>query len=141
MRDSGSSYEISLDPARVDRDVLWDFLATAYWGRWRTRADVEGQLESAWRVVSVHERATGAMVGFARAISDGASIAYLADVFVLPEHRGRGLGDRIVAAMVDDEAGRVMRWMLHTKDAHGLYHRFGFAEPSQDYLERTSRRP
>ncbi len=141
MTDFGASYEISLDPARVDREVLWGFLATAYWGRWRTRADVEGQLESAWRVVSAHERATGAMVGFARAVSDGASVAYLADVFVLPAHRGRGLGGRIVTAMVDDEAGQVMRWMLHTKDAHGLYRRFGFAEPTQDYLERASRRP
>ena len=104
MRDSGSSYEISLDPARVDREVLWGFLATAYWGRWRTRADVEGQLESAWRVVSAHERATGAMVGFARAVSDGASVASVSythlDVYkrqVRASEGDRGFRGRVAA--------------------------------------------
>ena len=65
-------YELDDSPARVDRDAAWQFLsAHAYWGRARTRADFEAQLASAWRVVGVYLAATGRMVGFARAVSDG----------------------------------------------------------------------
>ncbi len=60
----------------MDRDTLWAFLSTeAYWGRWRTRSVVEQQLESAWRVVGVYQSGSGAMIGFARAVSDGAGFA------------------------------------------------------------------
>ena len=130
-------YVVTTDPATVDREVVWTFLHTqAYWGRWRDRATVESQIDQAWRVAAVVEAASGATVGFARAISDGLSVAYLADVFVLAEHRGRGLGRRLVAAMVDDEVGARLRWMLHTVDGHGLYRGFGFREPDGRYLER-----
>jgi GNAT superfamily N-acetyltransferase len=67
--------------------------------------------------------------------------AYLADVYVETEHRGRGLGSAIVRWMVDEGPGRDFRWMLHTADAHGLYSRHGFAAPNDTYLERPSRRP
>ena len=71
----------------------------------------------------------GLQVGFARAVSDRATFAWLADVFVLPEHRGGGLGKRLVAAVLDHHELRPMRrWMLATADAHGLYRRFGFEE-------------
>ena len=77
------------------------------------------------------------MVGFARAISDGGS-AYLADVYVLPAHRGRGLGKAIVAMMVEEGPGAGFRWMLHTSDAYGLYRQFGFAPPPDNYMERPA---
>ena len=70
------------------------------------------------------------MVGFARAVSDGVALGYLADVFVLPAHRSRGLGTRIVAALIDDGPGAEFRWLLHTADAQQLYARFGFAPPN-----------
>jgi len=86
-------YAFSDDPTRVDRDVVWSFLSTqAYRGRWRTREDVARQVRGAWRVVGVYREADGAMVGFARAVSDGVALDYLADVFVLPAHRGRRPG-------------------------------------------------
>ncbi len=130
-------YEIDDDGGRVDLDVVWGYLSTqAYWGRWRQRADVEAQVALAWRVVGAYRAADGAMAGFARAFSDGVANAYLADVFVLPEHRGHGLGVAIVEAMVARGPGARMRWMLHTADAHGLYARFGFAPPDETYLER-----
>lgn len=133
-------YELDDDPLRIDADAAWSFLSTdAYWGRWRTRDDVVRQVASAWRVVGCYDP-SGRMVGFARAWSDGVASAYLADVFVLPEHRGAGLGAAIVRAMVDDGPGRDFRWMLHTADAHGLYRRLGFADPDGTYLERPSRR-
>jgi GNAT superfamily N-acetyltransferase len=127
---------------RVDRDALWRFLSTeAYWGRWRDRAVVEEQVARAWRVVGCYERATGAMVGFARAASDGYSFAYLADVYVEAAYRGRGLGAALVAAMIDEGPGAAFTWVLHTTDAHGLYEKFGFAAPGPRVLERPSRFP
>ncbi len=134
------AYELDDDPERVDASAAADFLTTqAYWGRSRSRELIERQTTSAWRVVGAYDQA-GAMVGFARAFSDGAS-AYLADVYVLPEHRGAGLGTAIVQMMIDDGPGRKFRWMLHTRDAHGLYRRFGFAPPDDRYMERRAAPP
>jgi GNAT superfamily N-acetyltransferase len=131
-------YEIDADPARVNVDVVWAFLSTeAYWGRSRNRHDVERQIAGAWRVVGCYHREDG-MVGFARAVSDGVALAYLADVFVLAAHRGRGVGQRLVAAMIDDGPGAEFRWLLHTDDAHDLYRKFGFREPDHMLMERPS---
>lgn len=133
-----TEYELDDDLGRIDMDVVWGFLSTeAYWGRWRTRAIVEQQIKSAWRVMGAYQHGSGSMVGFLRAVSDGYAMAYLADVFVLPEHRGHGLGERLVRAMIDEGPGANFRWMLHTRDAHSLYAKFGFA-PRQDagHLER-----
>lgn len=131
------SYEYSDDRDRIDGQAAWDFLSQhAYWGQWRTREDFDRQLAASWRVVGCYDGASGAMVGFARAVSDGVALAYLADVFVLPEHRGRGLGTRLVEVMIEDGPGADFRWMLHTADAHELYRRFGFAEPAGSVLER-----
>jgi GNAT superfamily N-acetyltransferase len=130
-------YELDDDPERIDPDAVWAFLSTeAYWNGSRSRADFEAQLASAWRVVGVYEAATGRQVGFARAVSDGVSFAYLADVYVLPATRGTGLGRDLVAAMIDRGPGAGFRWALHTSDAHGLYRKFGFAPPGDTYLER-----
>lgn len=133
--------EVSTDPARVDLDVVWSFLSTqAYWGRWRSRADVERQVVAAWRVAGAYRASDGALVGFARAVSDGVSVGYLADVFVLPEHRGHGLGVRLVSAVVDAAPADRFRWLLHTADAHGLYARFGFVPGGGTLLERDPAR-
>ncbi|MGM7776583.1 GNAT family N-acetyltransferase [Arthrobacter sp. KNU-44] len=118
-------YLLSTDKARIDRDWLWAELSTkVYWSRWRTRADVEAQLDNAWRIVGAFDAQTGAMVGFARAFSA----------------RGQALGKAMVAEMVDGGPGANFRWMLHTTDAHGLYRQFGFEEPDARYLERREQR-
>ena len=133
------TYVLSDATERVDRDVVWQFLSTdAYWGRWRSRADVEQQIDGAWRVVGAYDSA-GVLVGFARAVSDGVGFAYLADVFVVPGHRGVGLGRRIVATMIDEGPGADFRWMLFTGDAHGLYREFGFEEPDTTAMVRPAR--
>jgi GNAT superfamily N-acetyltransferase len=135
-------YEADDASARLDLDVIWTFLSTeAYWHRWRTRADVEEQVRKAWRVVGVYEKVSGDQVGFARAISDGVSDAYLADVFVLPAHRGRGLGKLIVSTMIEKGPGVNFRWVLFTADAHELYRRFGFGAADERALVRMERRP
>lgn len=135
----GPTLELTDDPTRVDFEAVWDFLSTtAYWGRWRDASVVRRQLDGAWRVVSAHR--DGRMVGFARALSDGVALAYLADVYVLPEVRGRGVGQALVELMIDGGPGRDFRWMLHTLDAHGLYAAFGFVGPPETYMERPGRR-
>jgi RimJ/RimL family protein N-acetyltransferase/GNAT superfamily N-acetyltransferase len=137
MRRAVGNYELDDDPARIDPAAAAAFLTTeAYWGRWRTEADISRQIAAAWRLVGVYDPA-GAMVGLARAISDGGS-AYLADVYVLPAHRGRGLGKAIVAVMSEEGPGAGFRWMLHTSDAYGLYRQFGFGPPPDNYMERPA---
>ncbi len=130
-------YEIDDDPARIDPAAAVSFLTTeAYWGRWRDEQEIRRQIAAAARVVGAYDQ-NGAMIGFARAFSDGGS-AYLGDVYVLPAHRGVGLGKTLVSMMIEDGPGAGWRWMLHTSDAHGLYRRFGFAAPGGRYLERPS---
>ena len=134
--------EFDDDPDRIDVDTVWTFMSTqAYWARWRTRADLESQISASWRVVGAYLRDGGRMVGFARAISDGVALAYLADLFVVDDMRGKGLGKGLVEAMIDNGPGSGFRWMLHTSDAHGLYARFGFGRPDATYLERPGARP
>ena len=137
-----SDYEYDDDPDRVDYDAVWLFLSTqADWGRWRTREMVDAQVRQSWRLVGAYHRPTGDLVGFARAVGDGLSLAYVADVYVLPEHRGRGLGLGLMTALVESESGAHLRWMLHTRDAHGLYAKLGFRPPDGMYLERPGRAP
>ena len=134
-------FEIDDDPARVDRDAVWQFLSTeAYWGRSRSRADLEAQLDNAWRLVAAYD-GDGATVGFARAVSDGVAFAYLADVYVAGAARGGGLGTALVRAMIDDGPGRAFRWTLFTQDAHGLYTRFGFTAPDATAMVRPALSP
>ncbi|RSM45549.1 N-acetyltransferase [Amycolatopsis balhimycina DSM 5908] len=134
-------YELDDDRTRLDLDVVWKFLSTeAYWGRWRTREQVEAAIDGSWRVVGAYRGDEQA--GFARAFSDGVSSAYLADVFVVGSARGSGLGKELVREMVDNGPGAGFRWMLHTADAHGLYRQFGFGEHTQGrYLEREGTFP
>jgi GNAT superfamily N-acetyltransferase len=136
-----ATYEIDDDPGRVDFDAAWRFLsAEAYWGRSRSMEDVRRQIADAWRVVGCYDHAEN-MVGFARAVSDGVTLAYLADVYVLSDHRGHGLGEAMLHEMIENGTGRGFRWMLHTRDAHGLYQKLGFAAPDARYMERAERYP
>ena len=135
------SYEVDADPGRIDMEVVWSYLHTeAYWGRGRSRANVEDQVRGAWRVVGAYSD-DGAQVGFARAVSDGVAFAYLADVFVLKDHRLRGVGGRIVREMIDEGPGADFRWLLHTGDAAVLYAGLGFKPTGPTVLERPAYRP
>jgi GNAT superfamily N-acetyltransferase len=133
-------YELDDHLDRIQRDVVWAWLSTeAYWGRQRTRADVDAQIAGAWRVVGAYRTDTGDQVGFARAVSDGINFAYLADVFVIEAHRGNALGKSILKLMIDDGPGRDFRWTLFTGDAHGLYQQFGFSAPDATAMVRPAR--
>jgi len=133
-RSPPDGYELDDDPARLDLDAIWSFLSTeAYWGKTRTREVFERQVREAARVMGLYLGKE--LVGFERAFTDG-MVVYLADVYVLSEHRGRGLGVELVRAMVDEGPLRDLRWLLHTRDAHGLYEKFGFGPPSERVMER-----
>jgi GNAT superfamily N-acetyltransferase len=136
-RSLDGEHELDDDPQRVDIDVVHGFLsAHAYWAKGRRRArQVELNLAAA-RVVALYRGEH--QLGYARAVSDGVSLAYLADLFVLPVARGRGLGAEIVREMVERGPLASLRWLLHTEDAHALYERFGFAAPSRPVLERPA---
>jgi ribosomal protein S18 acetylase RimI-like enzyme len=139
-RDLGDGYELDDDPDRVDVDAIHDFLSNhAYWSLGRPREMIERLVRVSQRVVSLlHD---GAQVGYCRAVTDGVSIVYLADVYVLPEHRGRGLGVELVREMIEHGPYAHLKWILHTEDAHSLYRRFGFAEPSRKVMERLPPEP
>ena len=135
-RDLGGGIELDDDPARIDVDAVHDFLSNhAYWAEGRPHDVVMRLIREADRVVGAYD--DGRQVAFARAFTDGVSLVYLADVYVLPEYRGRGLGVELVREMVENGPYANVRWMLHTRDAHGLYEKFGFAAPSERVLERS----
>jgi GNAT superfamily N-acetyltransferase len=125
-------YEISTDPARLDLDAIHGFLTACYWARGIPRDTVARSLRGSLCFGVYH---AGTQVGFARVITDRATFAYVADVFVLPDHRGRGLSKRLLAAIKSHpELQGLRRWFLGTRDAHGLYRQFGFAPPAEPAL-------
>jgi ribosomal protein S18 acetylase RimI-like enzyme len=128
----GPGIEIDDDPARVDLAEVYRFLSDeSYWARGRSRARIEQAVHASARVVGLYEGER--QVGFARVVSDG-GIAYLADVYVLAELRGRGLGKVLVTEAVEGGPFADCRWLLHTQDAHELYRRLGFSEPDDPTL-------
>ena len=118
-------YSIDTDRARLDVDVIHRFLVDAYWSKGRSREVVERSIQHALCFGLYHR---SAQIGFARVITDFATFAYIADVFVLEDHRARGLGKRLMdCVMGHAELQGLKRWLLVTADAHGLYEPYGFA--------------
>jgi GNAT superfamily N-acetyltransferase len=137
-RELGNGYELDDDPARIDRDAVHRYLSEeSYWAKGRPRATQDALIDGAARVVGLYH--DGGQVGFSRTISDGHVQSYLADVYVLEEHRGQGLGVELVRFSVDEGPLAGTKWLLHTADAHELYRKLGFVEPGTAMLERPRR--
>ncbi len=134
-RDLDGSYELDDDPARIDHTAVHAYLTRSYWAQGRSREVQDALIDGAARVVGLYH--AGEQVGFSRTLSDGHNQSYLADVYVLDAHRGRGLGVDLVRFSVDEGPLSRTAWYLHTRDAHGLYRKFGFSEPSERALERA----
>jgi ribosomal protein S18 acetylase RimI-like enzyme len=135
-RDLGDGYELDDAPARVDLDAVHAYLSDeAYWAKGRPREAQAAMNAAAARLVGLYHE--GRQVGFSRTtLVPGMDMAYLFDVYVLAEHRGRGLGEELVRETVDRGPYVSLRWLLDTTDAHGLYEKFGFVRPSGRLLER-----
>jgi GNAT superfamily N-acetyltransferase len=119
-------YEISTDPALLDVDVIHAFLTQSYWSPGIPRSVVERAIGNS--LCFGLYRGTE-QVGFARVVTDKATFAYLADVFILEAHRGKGLSKWLVqAVMAHEDLQGLRRFLLGTRDAHGLYKQFGFGE-------------
>jgi GNAT superfamily N-acetyltransferase len=140
-RELGDGFELDDDPARLDLDAVHAYISgESYWGRGRPRELTDSAVAGSRRVLGLYH--DGRQIGFARAVSDAATMAYLADVYVLAPYRGRGLGMALVREMVEGDPLGGVRWLLHTADAQGLYGKLGFSEHAPRYplMERERRR-
>ena len=139
------NYTISTDPARLDVDAIHSYLSRSYWAELRPREIVAISLRHSlnfgvYYVNSSNPTATAQQIGLARVVTDYAIFAYLCDVYILEEHRGHGLGKWLIQTMIHDPALKhVVRIMLATRDAHGLYAQFGFTPPAKPevWMERV----
>jgi GNAT superfamily N-acetyltransferase len=130
-------FEIDDSVARIDVAEVHRFLSTqTYWAKGRPYETQERLIHEANRVAGLYHE--GRQIGFARTVSDGVAIAYLADVYVLPPYRGRGFGALLIRFSVEEGPFARMRWVLHTIDAHNLYRKFGFAAPNTRLMEREA---
>ena len=121
-----AGYELDTDKSRLDLDLIHQFLAGSYWSEGIPKEIVLKSIRES-DCFGIYK--SGKQVGFARVISDHATFAYLADVFVIPAERGHGLGKWLMATiMKSGQYQNLRRWLLATKDAHELYRQFGFTE-------------
>lgn len=134
-----AAIEISTDRDRIDRDLVHRFLSEeSYWARGRTREESDRVID-ACLPFGVYE--AGRQVAYARVLTDTVQFAYLGDVFVLPQARGRGIGKALMdAILAHPDVTGIRRFALLTDDAHGLYEQYGFA-PLDDVRKWMQRRP
>jgi GNAT superfamily N-acetyltransferase len=130
-----NGYELDDDRSRLDREAIHAYVGgVSYWAKGRTRERQDELIDASDRVVGLYK--DGSQVGFARAVDcDAAGFVYLADVYVLDEHRGHGLGVELVREIVEQGPYADRKWVLHTRDAHALYEKFGFG-PHERLMQR-----
>ena len=131
-----SPFECSFDKSRLDVDAIHAFLASTYWSPGVPRETVERAIDNS---LCIGGYIDGQQVAFARMVTDRATFAYLADVYVIPSHRGKGLSRRLLEALTSHpDVHSLRRMLLVTRDAQGLYAKFGFkplAAPER-FMER-----
>lgn len=134
-RELPDGFVLDDDRARLDRDAVYGYLGVeSYWAKGRTRERQDQLIDRSDHVVGLYREER--QVGFARAVDcDAAGFVYLADVYVLEEFRGRGLGVELVREIVDNGPFAGRRWVLHTRDMHRLYAKLGFGS-NERLLER-----
>ena len=131
------SFTVSLDPAHQDLDAIHRMLAGAYWSEGVSRHIVAEALRNSITAVAIDD-ASGATIGLARVVSDHATFAWLCDVIVDEPFRGQGVARRLLEELERyPTLQTVRRWCLATRDAHGLYERFGYRPvPADRWMEK-----
>jgi len=130
--------ELDDDRERVDVDAVHRYLSEeAYWVTGRSRETIERLVRESTRVIAAYDGDT--LIAFCRVMSDASNMAWLGDVFVLAAYRGRGIGVELVRDAVEFPEHRDLMWFLGTRDAHGLYERFGFGPPNERIMVRLRR--
>lgn len=124
---------ISDDKEKLQLDQIILFLEQSYWAGSRTKATIVKSIENSI-CFGVYDDQV--QIGFARVVTDGATMYYLCDVFINPDYRGQGLGKRLVQTIVNDERWKELHGILVTKDAHGLYEQNGFVLDQKMTLRR-----
>src|SRR4051812_2516728 len=139
--DPAHDYEISTDAARLDIGAMHAYLTRSYWSPGIPCATVERAARHSL-CFGLYARSDGAQIGLTRVVTDHATFAYLCDVYVLEEHRGRGLGKFMMRTVMAHPAlTGARRTMLGTRDAHGLYAQYGFRAPPDDGVLMQILRP
>jgi GNAT superfamily N-acetyltransferase len=134
-REVAPGIELDDDRERIDVATVHAYVSEhAYWALGRSHDAMRHLIGDAARVVGLYDQRR--QIGFCRIASDDTTYAWLFDVYVLPEYRGRGLGVELVREAVENGPHSQLRWILHTKDMHRLYARFGFATPGERCMER-----
>lgn len=137
MEYCNGEYLLTTDPNRLEVEAVHKFLSEeSYWARERTRDTVEKALRNSLCFTMLCE---GTLAGFARVVTDYATFAYICDLFVLRDHRGKGLGKWLVECIISQTQQLGLKsWLLATADAHGLYEQYGFKalEGSTRYMAR-----
>ena len=139
MKRTVDGLELDDDRSRIDGAEVHRYLCDeSYWAAGRPRETQDRLIREAARVVGLYDG--GRQVGFCRAVTDGVSFVYLADVYVLEQYRGRGLGEAMVREMVERGELGHLKWLLHTSDMHPLYRKLGFDVPTVKVMERLPQR-
>lgn len=131
-------YFISKDKALLQTETIHQFLSRSYWANRRTLAQVQASIENSICYGVYHGTR---QIGFARIITDRATMYYLCDVFIDEEYRGQGIGRRLVDLIVQSEELDGLTGVLGTKDAHGLYESFGFVRDPDRFMKRRPTNP
>jgi GNAT superfamily N-acetyltransferase len=124
-------YLLSDDPARLDLRAISQLLATTYWAADRSASAMAQAMQHSFCLGLYH---AGRQIGFARAVTDFVTFAWICDVIIHPDHRGKGLGKWMVECLIEHPALQVRSQVLATRDAQGLYERFGFRRT--EYMKR-----
>lgn len=126
-------YLITDDKTKINKQVVLNYLAQSYWANRRPPERVLKSIESSHCIGVYHE---DKQIGFARIVTDNATVFYLCDVFVLEKYKGQGIGKKLIEIIINLEEYEWMTGILGTADAHGLYEQFGFERDSERFMRR-----
>lgn len=135
MESSFGEYKISTNKELISLERVAELLHNTYWAHHRSRETIETSLKNSICFGIYHQEK---MVGFARVVTDYSTMYWLCDVVIAPEYRGRGLGKKLIHTITAMEELKGMIGILATRDAHGLYEKYGFQRAPEKFMRRNA---